>query len=76
MNIAAFDEVVLTSDTPSGKFKKGTLGVVADVLKNGDAYIIEFFAANGETLGVEILEAQFVASASEFPFPVKVERAA
>ena len=76
MSIAEFDEVVLTAEVPSGKFGKGTLGVVADVLKGGEAYVVEFFAANGETLGVEILESRFIAPASEFPFAVKVELAA
>ena len=46
------------------------------MLEGGEAYVVEFFAANGETLGIEILEARFIAPASEFPFPVKVERAA
>lgn len=76
MTISAFDEIVLTDNLPSGKFGKGTIGVVADVLKNGEGYVIEFFAANGETLGVEILKVQFVAPAFEFPFPVKVVKAA
>ena len=70
MRLKPFDEIALTADLPSGKFEKGTLGVVADVLKNGEAYMVEFFAANGETLGVEILESRFVAPASQFPFPV------
>lgn len=76
MSLEPIEGIVLKADLPSGKFEKGTLGVVAEVLKNGEGYVVEFFAANGETLGVEIIEARLVAPASEFPFPVKVERAA
>lgn len=76
MEIKAFEEVVLTVDLQNGKFKAGTLGVVVDVLAEGAGYALEIFAANGQTLGVEIVTASQVAPASDFPFPVKVEWAA
>ncbi|HRH36528.1 MAG TPA: DUF4926 domain-containing protein [Catalimonadaceae bacterium] len=76
MEIRAFEEIVLLKDLPNGHFSKGTLGVVADVLNEGKGFVIEFFAANGQTLGVEIMDASFVASASEFPYPIRVENAA
>jgi hypothetical protein len=76
MEIKAFEEVVLTADLPNRTFKAGTLGVVVDVLAEGAGYAIEIFAANGQTLGVEVVAANQIAPASDFPFPVKVERAA
>lgn len=76
MEIRAFEDVVLVKDLTNGHFSKGTLGVVADVLHEGKGFVVEFFAANGQTLGVEIVDASFVAPASAFPFPVRVESAA
>ncbi len=76
MEIKEFDEVVLKSDVASGTFKAGTIGVVVDIFSRNEGYAIEFFAANGETLGVEIVPKNQVESVSEFPYPVRVERAA
>jgi len=64
MEIKAFEEIVLTKDLPSGSFLKGTTGVVADVLLEGKGFAIELFAANGQTLGIEIVEASSVAASS------------
>jgi hypothetical protein len=49
---------------------------VVDVLNEGQGYALEFFAANGQTLGVEIVQANRVAPISDFPFPVRVDHAA
>jgi hypothetical protein len=76
MGLKAFDEVVLTSDLSNGSFKEGTIGVVVEVFPGSSGYALEFFAANGQTLGFEIVSANEVAPVSEFPFPVRVERAA
>jgi hypothetical protein len=76
MGIKEFDEVVLISDLANGSFKKGTIAVVVDVLNEGQGYALEFFAANGQTLGVEIVQANRVAPISDFPFPVRVDHAA
>jgi len=76
MKIKEFDEIVITENLANGTFKKGTIGVVVDVLSENSGYVLEFFAANGQTLGVEIVSANQVAPVSEFPFPVRVEKAA
>ena len=76
MKIKEFDEIVITENLANGTFRKGTIGVVVDVLSENSGYVLEFFAANGQTLGVEIVSANQVAPVSEFPFPVRVEKAA
>lgn len=55
-----YDEVALSVDLPDEGLREGDTGVIVDVLANGEAFVIEFFTVDGETIGVEILKANEV----------------
>lgn len=51
------DRVVLTVDLPELDLKAGDIGAIVFVYEKGKAFEVEFVALDGETIGVETLEA-------------------
>ena len=47
--IKLLDVVALTVDVPEHNLSRGQVGTVVEVLKNGDAFEIEFSDRNGRT---------------------------
>lgn len=58
--IQELDTVVLTRDIPQQKLRKGDLGAVVLVHKDGAAYEVEFVTLGGATLAVVTLPADAV----------------
>ena len=58
--IKELDSVVLTEDLPEIKLKKGDVGTVVLVHKNGEGYEVEFVTLGGETIAVTTLFAKQV----------------
>lgn len=48
------DVVVLLSDLPAEKLRKGSLGTVVEVFENGN-YLVEFADTNGVTYAMPVL---------------------
>ena len=61
--IKEFERVVLTANLKGTPFVKGDVGTVVMIHDNGKGFDVEFFAADGSTLGVETVEANQVVSA-------------
>ena len=61
--IKEFERVVLTENLKGTPFVKGDVGTVVMIHENGKGFEVEFFAADGSTLGVETVEAGQVVSA-------------
>jgi len=61
--IKKFERVVLTENLKGTPFVKGDVGTVVMIHDNSKGFEIEFFAADGSTLGVETVEANQVVSA-------------
>ena len=57
-----FERVVLLNDLTGTKFIKGDVATVVEIYNRGEGYEIEFFAADGTTLGVESVAADAVKS--------------
>lgn len=55
--IPEFERTVLTADLPSYGLQSGDVGTVVHVLGDGEAYIVEFFTLDGETIDVVVLDA-------------------
>ncbi len=51
--IKEFDRIILIKDLAGTDFVKGDIGTVVTIYYEGEGYEIEFFAADGATLGVE-----------------------
>ena len=47
---ALYDIVVLREDDPEAGVKAGTEGTVVYIQDNGEAYTVEFFDENGDTI--------------------------
>ena len=62
--IQELDTVILTRDIPEQKPRKGDLGAVVLVLRDGSAYEVEFVTLGGETLAVVTLPADAVRAAT------------
>ena len=62
--IQELDTVVLTRDVPGEKLRKGDVGTVVLVHKDGAAYEVEFVTLGGETLAVVTLPADAVRTTS------------
>ena len=58
--IQELDTVALTRDVPEERLRKGDLGTVVLVHKDGAAYGVEFVTLGGETLAVVTLTADAV----------------
>jgi len=50
--IREHDSIVLTDDLEDGRFKAGDVGTVVFIHRGGEAYEVEFFTLNGETIDV------------------------
>lgn len=58
--IQELDTVILARDLPPQKLRKGDVGTVVLVHKNGAAYEVEFVTLGGDTLAVMTLPADAV----------------
>jgi hypothetical protein len=61
--IPEFERAVLTTDLPDHGLQAGDVGTVVDVLGDGQAYLVEFFTLDGETIDVVMVEADQVRAA-------------
>ncbi len=57
-----FERGVLLEDGPDTTFIKGDIATIVEIYENGKGYEIEFFAADGTSLGVETVVAHSVMS--------------
>jgi hypothetical protein len=57
-----FERVVLLKDLPNSAFIKGDIATIVEIYDKGRGYEIEFFAADGSTLGVETVPADVIKS--------------
>ena len=64
MKIKEFDTVILNQNLPKFHLKKGDLGTVVMIHKNGEAFEVEFITLNGKTVAVETLEASTIRPAA------------
>ena len=58
--IAELDLVALLTDRPALGLRRGDVGTVVHIYGSGTLYEVEFINANGETVGVETLNANEV----------------
>ena len=58
--IAELDLVALLTDRPALQLRRGDVGTVVHIYGGGNLYEVEFINANGETVGVETLNANEV----------------
>jgi hypothetical protein len=58
--IAEHERIVLTTDVPEEGLLKGDVGTVVSVLKEGEAYTVEFMTIGGTTIAVTTLLASQV----------------
>lgn len=54
------DRVVLTEALPKEGLQAGDVGVIVHVYRQGEAFDVEFFALNGNTLSVATVPASHV----------------
>ena len=57
-----FERVVLLKDLPDTEFIKGDIATIVEIYQGGKGFDIEFFAADGSTLGVETVMSDMVIS--------------
>lgn len=57
MKIELYSRVAINKDIPAGGLKRGDVGTVVMIHKDGLAYEVEFMTFAGDTLAVETLEA-------------------
>lgn len=53
--IKELDTVILTRDLPQHGLKRGDIGTIVTVHRNGEAFDVEFVALDGETIALETL---------------------
>lgn len=58
--IQELDLVAITTDRPAIGLRRGDVGTVVHVYGSSDLYEVEFIYANGETVGLETLNADEV----------------
>lgn len=58
--IEELEDVILTGDLPEHGLKRGDIGTVVLVHKQGKGYEVEFTTLDGETLAIVTLEANQV----------------
>jgi len=54
--IAQYESCILTTNLPQYDLRAGDRGVVVDFTSDGEAYIVEFFTPEGETIDVIFVE--------------------
>ena len=74
--IPQYAEGVLTVDLPEHGLKAGAEGVVVDFTADGQAYIVEFFTPEGETIAVVFVEADQLRPVKETKAQTVTETAA
>jgi hypothetical protein len=57
-----FERVFLLDNLAGTKFIKGDVATIVEIYDSGEGYEIEFFAADGTTLGVESVSANAIKS--------------
>lgn len=57
-----FERVVLVKNLVNSRFIKGDVATIVEIYGKGKGYEIEFFAADGSTLGVETVPANAIKS--------------
>jgi hypothetical protein len=57
-----FERVILLEDLPDTTFIKGDLATIVEIYDKATAYELEFFAADGTSLGVETVAAHALKS--------------
>jgi len=67
--IKELDTVILTRDLPQQGLRKGDLGAVVLVHKDGAAYEVEFVTLGGDTLAVVALPADAIRTATTRDVP-------
>lgn len=60
-------EVALKRALPSLNLEPGAVGIVVHVHKDLEAYEVEFLSQNGQTIGVEALEARELEPEARLP---------
>ncbi|WP_119072173.1 DUF4926 domain-containing protein [Aggregatilinea lenta] len=55
--IKEHDRIVLTVDLPDYQLRAGDVGTVVHIYRTGEAYEVEFFTLDGQTLDVVTVEA-------------------
>jgi hypothetical protein len=60
VSLKELDRAVLVAELPGRLLRVGDVGVVVGVYRGGEAFEVEFFDADGETLAVETLRADKV----------------
>lgn len=56
--IREYDSVVLIAAAPGTSVPVGTKGAVVMVFRDGEAFAVEFFDADGNTLAVDVVPAE------------------
>lgn len=62
-------QVVLNRPLPSLRLESGDVGVVVHVHEAGEAYEVEFIALDGQTIGVETVQAIDLRAATDGSVP-------
>lgn len=62
------DVVVLLTDLPAEKLRKGSLGTIVDIF-NGNRYLVEFADMNGVTYAMPILAESQLIKVYQEPVP-------
>ena len=68
--------IVLIVDIPTAGLEAGDVGVIVHVLRNGEAYEVEFMTLDGGTLTIQTLESGQIREAGSLDIPHVRERAA
>ncbi len=63
--IPQYKPCVLTMDLPQHALRTGDRGIVVDYSSDGEAYIVEFFTPDGDTIDVVYVERDQVRPAPE-----------
>ncbi len=63
-SIKLFDRIVLLKNLPDLSFLAGDVGTVVEIYEGGEAFEVEFFTLDGNTLDVKTVQAEFVSSVS------------
>jgi hypothetical protein len=58
--IPEFSRAVITIDLPDYGLRAGDVGTIVHIVEGGEAYLVEFFTLDGETIDVVMLEANQV----------------
>jgi hypothetical protein len=54
--IKEHDRIILRDDIPGEGLERGDVGTVVHIYPDGEAYVVEFFSLDGDTIAVVTLE--------------------